>query len=192
MKKGLLFLIICLFSSHLFSQDWVSCGSQNPASPSVKLLSNSQEEISVSFTLGGFYKDEVITPFGLQYTITVPKMASMLEEGSPDLPLFAIPMLINDLAKMKVEVDKAQYQDFEDIEIAPSKGNLSREIDPEIVPYPYGVAYSIPRTKHFGLSFCIQSRNENPACLHPADFDDEKDERQRWRQPKTKPQIKQD
>lgn len=143
MKKGLLFLIISLFSSHLFSQEWVSCGSQNPASPSVKLLSNSKEEISVSFTLGGFYKDEVSTPFGLQYTITVPKMASMLEEGSPDLPLFAIPMLIDDLAKMRVEVDKAQYQDFEDIEIAPSKGNLSREIDPETVPYPYGVAYSI-------------------------------------------------
>ena len=142
MKKGLLFLIICLFSSHLFSQEWVCCGSQNPTSPSVKLLSNSQEEISVSFTLEGFYKNEVNTHFGLQYTITVPKMASMLEEGSPDLPLFAIPMLIDDLTKMRVEVDKTQYQDFENIEIAPSKGNLSREIDPETVPYRYGETYS--------------------------------------------------
>ena len=69
-------------------------------------------------------------------------MASMLEEGAPDLPLFAIPLLIDDEAKMEVRIDDSQYKDFENIEIAPSKGNLSREVDPASVPFCYGKAYS--------------------------------------------------
>jgi hypothetical protein len=142
MKKGLFFLIISLLSVNLFAQEWVNCGSQNPVAPSVNLISNSQEEISVRFTLEGFYKEAVNTPKGLQYVITVPKMASMLEEGSPDLPLFAVPILIDDRAEMEIQVKDIQYQDFEGIEIAPSKGNFSREIDPESVPYRYGEAYS--------------------------------------------------
>ncbi len=142
MKKGLFFLIISLLSINLFSQEWVNCGSLNPVAPNVKLLSNSQEEISVKFALEGFYKEEVNTSKGLQYIIKVPKMASMLEEGSPDLPLFAIPLLIDDRAEMEIQVKDIQYQDFEGIEIAPSKGNFSREIDPENVPYRYGEAYS--------------------------------------------------
>ena len=66
----------------------------------------------------------------------------MLEEGSPDLPLYAIPVLIDDLAAMEVQVKEAKYQDFEGIEIAPSKGNFSREINPDEVPFRYGDAYA--------------------------------------------------
>ena len=141
MKKGLLFLIISIFSIDLFSQEWVNCGSQKPVAPSVKLISDSKETISVRFTLDGFYKNEAKTPHGLQYTISAPKMASLLEEGAPDLPLFAIPILIDDRADMKIQVKDVQYQEFENIEIAPSKGNFSREINPESVPFRYGVPY---------------------------------------------------
>ena len=66
----------------------------------------------------------------------------MLEEGSPDLPLFAIPVLIDDMAAMEVRIKESKYQDFEGIEIAPSKGNFSREIDPNDVPFRYGDAYN--------------------------------------------------
>ena len=142
MKKGLLFLIICLVATNLFSQEWIGCLQQSPTAPKVKLISETEQATEICFTLGGFYKEEVNTLKGLQYIITVPKMASMLEEGSPDLPLYAIPVLIDDLAAMEVQVKEAKYQDFEGIEIAPSKGNFSREIDPESVPYRYGEVYS--------------------------------------------------
>ena len=66
----------------------------------------------------------------------------MLEEGSPDLPLFAIPVLIGDRAAMEVKVKEVEYQDFENMEIAPSKGNFSREIDPDEVPFRYGEVYA--------------------------------------------------
>ena len=142
MKKGLLSFIVCLMATHLCAQEWVGCFQQSPTAPQVKLISETEQATELCFTLEGFYKEEVNTPKGLQYIITVPKMASMLEEGSPDLPLFAIPVLIDDMAAMEVRVKGAKYQDFEGIEIAPSKGNFSREIDPDEVPFRYGDVYS--------------------------------------------------
>jgi uncharacterized repeat protein (TIGR01451 family) len=142
MKKGLLFLIVCLMATHLYSQEWIGVTQQTPTVPTATLISETEQATELCFTLGGFYKEEVNTPKGLQYIITVPKMASMLEEGAPDLPLFAIPVLIDDMAAIEVQVKEAKYQDFEGIEIAPSKGNFGREIDPEDVPFRYGDVYN--------------------------------------------------
>ena len=137
-----MFLIICLASINLLAQEWVGCPQQTPVAPKVKLISDTEQKTEICFTLGGFFKEKVDTPKGLQYIIKVPKMASMLEEGSPDLPLYAIPVLIDDLAAMEVQVKEVKYQDFEGIDVAPSKGNFSREIDPDKVPYRYGNAYN--------------------------------------------------
>ena len=142
MKKGLIFLIVNLLSINLFAQEWIGCLQQNPTAPKVKLISDTEQKIEVRFTLGGFFKEAVNSPKGLQYIVKVPKMASMLEEGSPDLPLFAIPVLIDDMAAMEVQIKDAKYQDFDGIEVAPSKGNFSREINPDDVPFRYGDAYS--------------------------------------------------
>ncbi|MBR7023831.1 MAG: hypothetical protein IKI09_10275 [Bacteroidales bacterium] len=142
MKKGLAFLIFNLLIINLFSQEWINCGSSAPIAPSVKLLSDSEQETTVSFALQGFFKESVSTPRGQQSLITVPKMTSMLEEAAPDLPLFAIPILIGDMAEMEIEVKNAEFQEFENMEIMPSKGNFSREIDPETVPYRYGETFS--------------------------------------------------
>ena len=130
------------FALNMFAQEWVPMESKLPKAPIASLISQSDNEISVHFTLEGFYKEEIETPKGTQFLITVPKMASMLEEGSPDLPLFAIPVLVDDIAEMEIHVEEVQYQDFSTIEIAPSKGNISRQIDPETVPFRYGEAYS--------------------------------------------------
>ena len=142
MKKPLFLFIINLLTINLFAQEWVNCGSTSPTAPSVKLLSDSEQETTVNFALHGFFRESISTPRGTQSLITVPKMASMLEEAAPDLPLFAIPILIGDMAEMEIEVNEAEFQEFENMEIVPSKGNFSRETDPESVPYRYGEAYS--------------------------------------------------
>ena len=160
MKKGLVFFALCLATLNLFSQEWVSCFQQNPAAPEVKLMSDTEQKTELRFTIGGFFKEEVNTPKGLQYIVKVPKMASMLEEGSPDLPLYAIPVLIDDMAAMEVQVKETKFQDFENIEIAPSKGNFSREIDPDDVPFSYGDAY------HHNRFFpCFQAQLDQPYIL---------------------------
>ena len=142
MKKALFFLFFNLLILNLFSQEWVGLGSDSALPPKVGLLSESEDVTVISFALEGFFLNKMETPRGLQNVVTVPKMASMLEKGSPDLPLYAIPVLIDDIARMDVEVVDSQYQDFQAVEIAPSKGNFSREINPDEVPFHYGEVYS--------------------------------------------------
>ena len=65
----------------------------------------------------------------------------MLEVGAPDLPSYPISMIIGDNAEMKVSILESKYVDFENIDVAPSKGNFSRKINPDDVPYTYGDMY---------------------------------------------------
>lgn len=124
-----------------FGQRWTALSSNTPAQPQVKLISSSEEQIVVSFTLEGFSTTRVETPNGTQNIISVPKMAPTLIAGAPNLPHYPIPALIGDMAEMGVKVTDAQFTDF-NIEVAPSKGNISRQIDPETVAYTYGEMYS--------------------------------------------------
>ena len=124
-----------------FAQQWTSTGKSVPAGPEVTLVSSSEKQVVVDFTLGGFYTTRVNTPNGEQQVISVPKMAASLDAGSPNLPFYPVPVLIGDLAKMNVKVTACDYTDF-NVEVAPSKGNISRQIDPATVPYTYGEMYS--------------------------------------------------
>ena len=142
MKRVLFSLVFVALSAMAFAQQWTSFGKSTPSRPEVKLVSSSEQQIVVDFSLGGFYLTKVNTPNGIQQVVSVPKMASMLEAGAPDLPQFPVPAIIGDLAEMDVNVIKSDFTDYQNVEIAPSKGNFSRQIDPETVPYTYGEMYS--------------------------------------------------
>ena len=43
---------------------------------------------------------------------------------------------------MKIEIISSDFTDYENINIAPSKGNLSRLINPVNVPYEFGSEYN--------------------------------------------------
>ena len=142
MKKIVLSLMFVALSTMTFAQQWTSLGKSNPAKPEVNLISSSEQQIVVDFTLGGFSLTRVSTPNGIQQVVSVPNMATMLEAGAPDLPQFPVPVIISDRAEMQVNVTKSAYTDYENVEIAPSKGNFSRQINPDDVPYTYGTMYS--------------------------------------------------
>ena len=131
MKKTLTLLLTLLVFGSVFAQK----------APSTKLISSSEEQVVVNFQLNGFTASRVMTPQGEQLVINVPKMASALEAGAPDLPMFPIPAIIGDRAEMTVQVIDAQYTDYTNMEIAPSKGNFSRQINPDDVPFTYGAMY---------------------------------------------------
>ena len=141
MKKSLFTLLLVALSAMAFAQQWTGIGSNTPVGPEVKLISSSEQQVVVDFSLGGFNLTRVSTPNGDQQIVSVPDMASMLEAGAPDLPQFPIPAIIGDLAEMEVNILASDFRDYENVEIAPSKGNFSRMIDPETVPYTYGDMY---------------------------------------------------
>ena len=142
MKKVYLLLALFLFASVTgFSQKWYGVGKNTPVKIQETLVSSSEDEIIVDVKVGGFYAETVKTPQGEQMIISGEDMAAMLTKGAPSLPMYPISMIIGDRAEMEVSVVKSNYVDFENIEVAPSKGNFSRQINPADVEYVYGDMY---------------------------------------------------
>lgn len=142
MKK--LFLLVAAFlmaTTFAYAQEWVGVNKGTPTRIQETLVSSSEEEIVVDVKVDGFYRQSVVTDQGKQFVITGDDMALMLVKGAPDLPMYPISMIVGDRAKMDVKVVEAKYTDFENIEIAPSKGNFSRQINPADVEFVYGDMY---------------------------------------------------
>jgi hypothetical protein len=67
--------------------------------------------------------------------------APIQERGMPDLPKIARSVIIPDDRRMTVTVIAAEYREFPDVCVAPSKGTLPRTVDPASVPYEFGEIY---------------------------------------------------
>ena len=146
--KRLLSLIVCLWAlcslgiAQNAAPEWSGILSNQPEKIRTQLISSSENSIQVNVQVPGFYATTVATPRGEAYVISMPKAVSTVQAGEPNLPMMGIPVMIGDRARMDIRVVNAQYQDYEGIEVAPSKGDFPRTIDPETVPYTYGECYS--------------------------------------------------
>ena len=140
-KSTLLTALFLVFSFMGFAQEWHGITSDSPKSMKKTLISSTDNEIVVEVNLDGFYTQSVTTPNGKQVVVSVSKMATELEAGAPQLPYDVIPVMIGDMAEMNVSVINSNYVDYENVEVAPSKGNISRQVNPEDVDYTYGDMY---------------------------------------------------
>jgi hypothetical protein len=141
--KNLFALLISLFVVfQSFASDWTKIHSDQPAPGQKLLVSSSIDQSIIRFSVDGFLSSQVITPQGTALVISLENASRILQKGAPDLPKMTASVIIPDLADMQIEVLDAVYQDFENIFIAPSKGNLTRDIDPSTVPYEFGREYA--------------------------------------------------
>jgi len=141
MKKILTLLALCLFVFQGFSTEWTNIRSETPSPVQKILISSNIENSVIRFSLDGFLTSEVSTPAGTSIVIGLEEATPLLIQGAPDLPKMAASVIIPDLALMKIEILESNYRDFQGILIAPSKGNLTRDIDPATIPFEYGPAY---------------------------------------------------
>ena len=146
MKKGFILSLLLAAALSLFAQQaapqWNRVLSNTPESYRIQLVSSTEQSIQVNIQVPGFYTATVTTPRGEAKIITMPKAVSTAHAGEPDMPMTGIPVLIGDKARMSIRIVDAQYRDFEGIEVAPSKGDFPRTINPEDVPYTYGECYN--------------------------------------------------
>ena len=141
-KTTLLTALFLVFSFMGFAQEWHGITSDSPTKMKKTLVSSTEDEIVVKVGIDGFYTNNLRTPEGKMVSVSVNGMADELEAGAPQLSFDYIPVMIGDRAEMKVAVVNSTYVDFENVNVAPSKGNISRQVDPEDVPYTYGDMYS--------------------------------------------------
>jgi len=142
MKKPLFsFLSILFILPYIYGSGWVGIHSTDPVPAKVQLVSSNIDRSIIYFGVDGYNKSEVQTPRGAAYLIHLEDGTPILSAGDPDLPKLSASLIIPDEAQMLVKVVSSSFTDYEEIEIAPSKGNLSRDIDPSIIPYEYGRSY---------------------------------------------------
>ncbi|MBO4328659.1 MAG: T9SS type A sorting domain-containing protein [Bacteroidales bacterium] len=141
MKKTLFTLMLALATLVGMAQSWNALTSSTPSSIQTSLLYASESKTAVRLQVPGFLTTSVNTPRGEAQIVSVPKTVSTAAAGEPHLPMIAVPVLIGDQQHYAVRVIDAQYADFP-MEVAPSKGDFSRQINPEDVPFTYGPAYN--------------------------------------------------
>ena len=94
----------------------------------VELLSRNGNTSTVKFSINNFDKHSVQTPLGEAFVISTEQGARILEKGAPDLQLMATSLIIPENMNMGVTVIDSKYTDYENIEIAPSKGNFTETL----------------------------------------------------------------
>ncbi|MCB0514944.1 MAG: C25 family cysteine peptidase [Chitinophagales bacterium] len=144
MKKIILLgVILLLGSTAIFAADWQAISSQTPENPTKTVTNISKNgNCNISVNIPGFFLKAVTTPQGTQYVVEMPETTPLLKAASPDLPKLTVSNIVSDTQEMVLSVTHAEYQDFTNIEIAPSKGNFTRDILPANVPYTYGQVYN--------------------------------------------------
>jgi hypothetical protein len=142
MKKLPLVILLLVTFLTMNGGQWTPIRSQQPVDAKVELITSNITTSEIHFSLDGFFMNEVKTPAGAAFTISVGKGTQILQQGAPDLPKLTASVIIPDQALMDMEVLGSSFIEFQDILIAPSKGNLSRNIDPSTVPYEYGRPYT--------------------------------------------------
>ncbi len=143
MKKLLVLSFVFLLSALLaFSGEWKSISSQEASPAEVKLINADHQSSRISFKVPGYELIEVQTDQGPAYTLQLDGASPILQSGAPDLLKVTASVMIPDLAGMDVRILSSEYTDYENILIAPSKGNLYRDIDPAGVAYTLGEEYT--------------------------------------------------
>ncbi len=105
---------------------------------------NDSQQITLQYALqSDDYKVILVTVNGKVCTSIRLKEASRdRTKGEPDLPQIAQAIAIPDKGKMKLEIVDAQFTVQSGHTIVPSKGSLSRRVNPADIPYTFGPVYS--------------------------------------------------
>lgn len=160
MKKILLFIAIMPLALFAKSQQYNVIDNDKSQNSTIEILSETNREIILKLNVNAYSLNEVQTPNGTEVVVTAPDGINYMDKGIPDVPYFATSVCIPSKGKAVAEVISSDFISLENINVAPSKGSISRNIDPSTIPYEYGKCYS---TDAFVPS--IEANNSEAFCI---------------------------
>ena len=137
----ILFAVSLAFASTAAAGNWMTLNnSENPFT--VEVISSDVNTTVLNYRVNAYYTSE-ITIDGKTYTgFEKMRKESMIEEaGYPRLPRINRSLVIPNDGQMAYRVIASDYLEFEDVDVAPSKGHLLRTVDPASVPYTFAGVY---------------------------------------------------
>ncbi len=134
MKKiGLSSFLLFACSFFLFADSYTN----------IEVINEDSKSVTLKCTVDGYDTKTVTTPNGNEFIISLEDGTPILNAGAPDLPKLSTSIVIPDQSNMTVVIESFEYTDYENISVAPSKGNLYRNVNPASVAYEYGEFYEV-------------------------------------------------
>jgi agmatine/peptidylarginine deiminase len=135
MKKFLIILGIFI-SLACFSEEIII----NENDFNVNVISSDDHQTVIEYDFGRFEIIPVEINGEIFYQLKLERESETYEKGSPELPKITRSIIIPDNAKVRIDVIEKDFVEYQ-MRIIPSKGILSREINPEDIPYEFSDIY---------------------------------------------------
>jgi hypothetical protein len=116
-------------------------GAGSAGSAEVRLIRGWPDHIILETGAADFSVESVLIEGKKYAQIALGRESRMKTVGAPELPNICRSLLIPDDAQMAVRVVASEHYDIENIDVAPSKGFISRSVNPKDVAYTFGEAY---------------------------------------------------
>jgi agmatine/peptidylarginine deiminase len=137
MKRQVTLLVLILLLIGSLSAERIRL---SPEQNTLHLLHSTPQETVLQYNISQFDTRTVNISGQSWYHITLPDEGITQQKGLPELPVFNRSIIIDDIASYQVEVYDLEYTEIK-LPIAPSKGVITRDIDPRTVPYTFDQVY---------------------------------------------------
>ena len=135
-KYYVVFLALTTFA--MMAERSVMYGDSNESK--IELIYSNIYTTQLSMGVESFELKEILNNSG-KYRVAIENGTSILEEGMPDIPKLSTSVIIPDNTEMELSILSYEYTEYQDIHIAPSKGNLNRSVIPDEIPFSYSDIY---------------------------------------------------
>ena len=140
-KAGFLLLLIFPLLLNAQERPYTDINNDGIFKTSINLLNESVENPLIEININAYDLNPVTVNGSEAVIVDAPEMARILDAGVPDLPKIARSVIIPDMGSMSLNVVKSEFIEIQNVNVAPSKGNLLRNVNPDDVPYSYGSVY---------------------------------------------------
>jgi len=137
MKRCFLVVLLMLTMLISLSAEVVRVGNSDNQ---VSLIASDASETVIEMTVGYFNKSQVIINAEVFNQISLDKEAETYIKGAPEVPTVSRSIIIDNHAKPEMRVIDSDYVEYQ-LALVPSKGVITRDLDPETVPYVFGEVY---------------------------------------------------
>jgi len=141
-KKTLVLAIIFLLSILTITPSIYGVTNANDIENIKINVSENQNVIEINYKINSFIETPIAIGGTTYYRISLDGESNILLNGVPDLPNICRSIIIPDTAEMKVTLTSSNYEEYNNVLIAPSKGNLLRTVNPEDIPFVFGEIYN--------------------------------------------------
>ncbi len=138
MKK--FYLVSCLLFSIFSFTSFSQPNNQNGIQTNI--INTTPTSTTVEFILNN-YEERTIDINGTTTVLySISGSNCLMEKGNPQLPIHRASIIIPDLVGMNYRIIAQDFNTIETLPVTPSKGHLTRNIDPSTVPFTFNEIYN--------------------------------------------------